>query len=302
MTAPTPTRFNLRSFVAFCTTWSFLLLLVSGLVLFVQPPGRIAYWNNWTLLGLDKAQWDGLHLVLGIIFIVAGAVHLYLNWRAFWGYIVDRARGGLKRRLELVLSLALVLGATVGTLAEVPPFISLVQLSEWAKASWQVSRSGEPPSGHAELLSLRDLCKKQKLSLEHALELLRADGVTVSDPGRTLKEIAADNSRSPSGLFTLIKGAKTVKGEEKGGAGTGKGGQSSGAAEPGTAAEPQPGMGWGQMTLRQVCSRLGVDLLRAQKALRDDGFEPHPDSTLRQIAGAAGKHPHAVLTRIHKAR
>ena len=46
-----------RSLTAFLVTWSFLVLTITGLVLYIVPQGRIAYWVHWSLLGLEKEQW-----------------------------------------------------------------------------------------------------------------------------------------------------------------------------------------------------------------------------------------------------
>ncbi len=46
-----------RSLIAFMVTWSFAVLTVTGIVLYIVPQGRIAYWTLWSFLGLSKDQW-----------------------------------------------------------------------------------------------------------------------------------------------------------------------------------------------------------------------------------------------------
>ena len=41
-----PARFQWRAFVTLFVTLSFLLIAVSGLVLYVAPPGRVAHWSS----------------------------------------------------------------------------------------------------------------------------------------------------------------------------------------------------------------------------------------------------------------
>lgn len=40
-----------RSFTALVVTWAFLILMVTGLVLYIVPHGRVAYWVHWSLAG-----------------------------------------------------------------------------------------------------------------------------------------------------------------------------------------------------------------------------------------------------------
>ncbi len=51
-----------RSFVAFLVTWSFVVLTVTGLVLYIVPQGRVAYWIHRSMLGLGKESWGDVHI------------------------------------------------------------------------------------------------------------------------------------------------------------------------------------------------------------------------------------------------
>ena len=60
--------FRTRAFISLVLTFSALVMLVSGLVLYVMPEGRIAYWNDWRLLALDKEQWGAIHTLTSLLF------------------------------------------------------------------------------------------------------------------------------------------------------------------------------------------------------------------------------------------
>jgi len=47
-------NFQLRAMISVLLALAFPALLVSGLVLFVSPPGRVANWTDWRLFGLSK--------------------------------------------------------------------------------------------------------------------------------------------------------------------------------------------------------------------------------------------------------
>jgi len=58
-------RFIWRAFISVATAVSFVALSVTGVVLLITPPGRVAHWTGWRIWALTKDQWSGLHYILG---------------------------------------------------------------------------------------------------------------------------------------------------------------------------------------------------------------------------------------------
>ena len=165
MTRNAPARFHWRAFVTLYVTLSFLLLAVSGIVLYVAPPGRVANWSRWTLGALDRHGWQSVHTVVALVFVLAGAFHLWFNWRTFWFYLRSKLAEGLLAKRELALATAAVVAVAGLTLADLPPFGSVMDLGDRAKESWS-SGGGEPPVPHAELLTLERLATTTRSSVE----------------------------------------------------------------------------------------------------------------------------------------
>ena len=67
-------KHTFRSITAFVVTWSFFVLTTTGIVLYIVPHGRVAYWTLWSLAGLEKDQWAGIHMTFGGVFIITGAI------------------------------------------------------------------------------------------------------------------------------------------------------------------------------------------------------------------------------------
>ena len=76
-------RFSTKGFTSLLLTCCFLVMTVSGVILFLTPRGRDARWTDWTLFGLDKEEWGALHINNSILLLVVVAVHLVLNWSMF---------------------------------------------------------------------------------------------------------------------------------------------------------------------------------------------------------------------------
>ena len=53
---PRERRFNWRGFASLATGFAFLIMIVSGVVLYVAPRGRVANWTDWTVMGLGKEE------------------------------------------------------------------------------------------------------------------------------------------------------------------------------------------------------------------------------------------------------
>jgi hypothetical protein len=93
---------------------SFLLLLVSGAVLFVSPPGRVANWSDWRMIGLTKHEWSGVHTWFAAVFVFMVGFHLVFNFRPLMNYFRDRFTRRLGWRWEWAVALALCVGVFAG--------------------------------------------------------------------------------------------------------------------------------------------------------------------------------------------
>jgi hypothetical protein len=72
---------RLRSVVSCLLLFATALSATSGVALYVRPEGSLATWTGWSLLGLDKQDWEAVHSVAVVFFLLAATWHLVLNWR-----------------------------------------------------------------------------------------------------------------------------------------------------------------------------------------------------------------------------
>jgi hypothetical protein len=104
---------------------SFVLLILTSIILYIEPQGRVAYWSDWRLWGLSKTQWGDLHLNLGALFLLAGIFHLVYNWKAITAYLKDKARQLRIFTANFNLAVAVTLFVAAGTLLDIPPMSTL---------------------------------------------------------------------------------------------------------------------------------------------------------------------------------
>jgi len=269
MTRNAPARFHWRAFVTLYVTLSFVLLAASGIVLYVAPPGRVANWSRWTLGALDRSGWQAVHTVFALLFVLAGAFHLWFNWRTFWFYVRSKFAEGLLAKRELALATAAVFAVAGLTLADQPPFGSIVDLGDRAKESWSAG-GGEPPVPHAELLTLERLATTTQIPLDRVPANLDAAGVRGAEPRVTVAALASANDLTPQQVWVKLKGREKPK-------------------------EIPAGGGYGSKTVGEVCSQLDVALDDGLARLRARGIEASADSPMKDVAERHGKRPHDVV-------
>ncbi len=275
-------RFNWRAFISVTTALSFVAMSITGVVLFVTPPGRVARWTGWRILALTKEQWAGLHIWFSLIFMIAAVLHLYLNWRAFLGYFRTRMDRAFALRVEWIAALLLCSAIGWATLAEVKPFSSLLAWNEAIKRSWETPAS-QTPIPHAELMTLTELAEKTPgLDVESMVKNLQAAGIEVQSPEVVLGDLAEQAGMTPMQLYAIATGQSVASGASQGGRGAGRQGQQ------------QDGYGMGRLTLRQYCGQQGLDLAKTVQKLREKGFQAEADMTIREIAATGGVHPSAM--------
>jgi len=265
------TNFSGRGFVSVAMTLGFVALVITGVMLYMKPAGRIANWTGWRLLGLTKEQWEALHICFSAGFLVAVGFHIYLNWRPLLNYFKSRLTRRFALRGDWVLALVLFGVVWVGTLAEVPPFSSLVALNETIKNSWE-EEDTRAPIPHAELLTLAELAAEVGVDLDAVIARLGAKGIAVESPAIVVGDLAQAHGLTPRELHDIAVGP--AAGERGPGGGAGRGGG-----------------GMGRKTLAGFCADEGRDLGVVLEQLRAAGIEATGEMTLREIAEGNGMRP-----------
>ncbi len=256
---------SLRRIVSLTLMLSIVGMLVTSIVLFIVPQGRVANWAIWTLLGLTKSQWGALHTNFGFLMLVAGGFHVYFNWRPITSYLKNKARQVkvFTPNFNVALGLFVVFG--VLTVAEVPPLVWVQDLREDLEAVG-AARLGEPPYGHAEESSLRVFLRNTGIDQVQARANLEEAGIQAVDPEVSVMDLALANGLSPQRLFEIIKGPLEQR-----------------PTEPLPIPEAMP-KGGGRLTLRDFCRQHNRDAERAVAILQAAGWTVDPDLSLKDNA------------------
>lgn len=280
-------QFSWRAMTSMMTTGGFLIMGVTGLMLFATPEGRLAYWVDWSLGGLTKEEWGAIHVTSSLLFLIAGFVHLWFNWRQFVAYLRHRFQQRVSIRPEAPVAGVFLAVLVAGTLWGVPPFTWVLDLSAAIKASWSVDASLEPPFGHAEEASLDTMALRTATPVATIVAAIRDAGFTVEATTDTLRRVADRNGVSPAEIWVeVVKRAPSVVPPPV----------DAGAAwTPELVEQRFEGAGFGAKTLEQVATELKLPLDDILKRLADAGIEAGGGDRLKAVAEDAKATPTELL-------
>jgi hypothetical protein len=278
---PKAKKFSWRGFASLVVTAGFLLMAVTGVMLYISPRGRTANWIGWEVLGLTKEEWAGLHVNLALILLAGSVLHLIYNWKPFISYLRSSAGrlNGMRRELALAAGVLLLAGA--GSIIQFPPFGTVLAWEDDIKDYWETTGSAPAPYPHADETPLNKFAAESGLELKGVLAALRENGLQVPDSTLTIGGIAGHNSLVPAAVYEAIRSKFGSSGAPSGGHSAGSGG----AGGPGT----------GSLTIEQACQKAGLELPKVLSALQAKGITANAQMRLYDIAPALGTTPGKVL-------
>jgi len=265
-------KFSWRGWTTFVVAISFIVDTISGIILYISPPGRVANWTNWTVWRLDKGEWEAIHTIFGYILLIIVGLHLYYNWKMFMNFLWSKVKKAMNLRRELITATLVCLLVFLGTLWDIPPFSSTMELGEYFKESWEESKV-DTPIPHAELLSLQEFSDKISVPIDQVLSALKSKGYKIENVQQTLGEIAEENGISPDKLYEAIK-SKGVK-----------------PLVP----ETIKGSGLGRKTLETIASEKDLSLDDVLSRLEQKGIKAGPKDRLKDIGSKNEKTPQEIF-------
>ncbi|MCK5294132.1 MAG: DUF4405 domain-containing protein, partial [Arcobacteraceae bacterium] len=100
----------LRKITSFTLLYSFIIMALSGFMLFISPFGRLSMMIKWEILGLGKMEYQALHLIFMLVFVLAGIVHIYVNYKAILNYWKNKSKKIIFFTKEFIITSILMIG------------------------------------------------------------------------------------------------------------------------------------------------------------------------------------------------
>ena len=254
---------KIRKATSLTVLLTFIALVLTSVILYIVPHGRVAYWADWHLWGLTKTQWQSFHLNLGLLLLLGIVFHVYLNWNVIVSYFKDKGKRTRILTREFTVAVVLTVVCVFGTYLQVPPFAWVVRISESIKDA-AAEKYGEPPYGHAELSTLKTFTSRMGFALAKVVEDLEAAGIAFESEEQTLQEIARKNKMSPQQVFLAMKPLHTV-GENK-------------------KLPLSPPAGIGRRSLADICQEYNLHIPTILRSLADNNIEAAAEMSIKEIA------------------
>ncbi|PLY07145.1 MAG: hypothetical protein C0625_05890 [Arcobacter sp.] len=194
---------NLKKITSLTMMWVMLVMTYTGIMLFISPPGRIANWANWKLLGLSKESYAQIHSTFMALFIIMTLIHVYYNWNPLTSYMKNKAKEMVVFTKDMLVAVILTVVFLVGTLSGLAPFSNFLDFGTGIKNSWE-KEYGTAPYSHAELSSLKMFVKKMGYDFEKSQEVLKSNNIKF-ETTQSLIQIGDENSLSPQFIYNLFR-------------------------------------------------------------------------------------------------
>ncbi len=259
---------KIRKINSLTASLAFILMVLTSIVLYIVPQGRVAYWADWRLWGLTKTDWGNIHINLGLLFLIALFLHVYYNWKPLISYLKNKSKQMKVLTPEFNVALIITVVFIIGTYFLMPPFSWVMDLNDHFKDNG-AEKYGDPPYGHAELSSLKTFTKKMNLDLEKSMVLLKQAGYPVESGEMTLETIGRKYNIPPQKIYQAIKPAEIASVQ----------------AEATTSNLPDsPPPGTGNFSLADFCARYNLNLKLVVRGLKTLGMSATEEATLKEIA------------------
>lgn len=175
-------KFHGRGLTSLLLSFSFLVALVSGLVLWLVHPSQSGGAGGALLFGLGKGAWKQAHIWVSLLMAASGIMHLCLNWSLYWGYVWQRARRGLNQKLELGLALAITA----------------------AVFSVSALGGGGDPMRRLAMMTANDVARSASQPVEQFVRAMEKEGIAIHNPADSLQEIAEHNQTTPQAVLEVV--------------------------------------------------------------------------------------------------
>ncbi|KAB2951652.1 DUF4405 domain-containing protein [Heliorestis acidaminivorans] len=209
-------KLNLRSFVSLTLFISIVLVVYTGIILYIAPAGRIANWSDWTVLGLSKESYSNIHTTASFLFTFFSVWHCALNWKAIVCYLQkNKSKKTMFFTKEFIAALALTVFVLLGTHYHVPPVSVILDVGEGIKASWEdqeplhdpldmTSKVGGSGAGYG-FYSIEQISNQEGIAVERAIERLQKAGVSAT-ADTEIREIVRHHGLSMQEVVELMLG------------------------------------------------------------------------------------------------
>lgn len=194
----------LRKVTSLTLLFSSIIVGISSVVLYVGPPSHIAFFSDWRFWGLEKYQWNSLHLMGGILFIIGVVLHSYYNWKAILRYMKTKDNKLIIATMPGIISLFITALVCVNAILFLPPTSLIAHLGHEINQE-HLHTYDVFPFGQPDKYSLKKAAIYMGKTPQKCLASLRECGFEVESAEQSIGRIAENNDISTSVVLETIR-------------------------------------------------------------------------------------------------
>ncbi|MGE0088271.1 MAG: DUF4405 domain-containing protein [Bacteroidales bacterium] len=196
-------RFSLTSFISIGLLFTFLLMLFSGIALYIAPEGSVSRWIGWNILGLTKSDWENQHVVFSFVFILFALLHIFIiNWNLMVLYFKSENKKSMVS-VEFLVVLILTIAIFIATNYNLKPVSKLVGYGKVFSQN-MVKNTVMPDVANPDQLSLNEFAILIHISYDELAVLLKNKGYKVVSKEIQISDFCRKNNTTPQKLYLLL--------------------------------------------------------------------------------------------------
>jgi hypothetical protein len=195
-------KFNWQIFISFNLLFTFLFMLLSGIILYFKPEGSVARWLDWKILFIDISTWESLHTVFSFLFLVFALLHIikiHLPNIAFYLQTKSQRTGR-----ELYFSAIITVVFLFGTALSLQPFNLVYKAGTNLSDAW--GEIDQPPEGVIGARStLKEYSQYRGIQYKSLEDSLKAMNISSFSGSHTFQNIGEVNNLPPYKFYEILQ-------------------------------------------------------------------------------------------------
>ena len=152
---------------------------------------------------LSKPQWNALHIVGGIFFILGMLLHTLYNWRALMLYLRGRKKRMAIFTRPFIVALVLTVAMCVCAILFLPPAKQIMHLGH-AINQKHLRTYSVFPCGDLKMYTLSKVSHYLGVDTDWLVNVLKKNDVRVGSINQSVLEIAEQNGIAPQSVLNII--------------------------------------------------------------------------------------------------
>ena len=205
-------KFNWKDFIIYGFTFSIILIILSGIIIYISPNSEFARSSNWQIFGFSKLIWRSIFISFILTFIGLAIIYVFIAEKDFFkNYFNKKRLENLSDNKEILGSIAVMVVVFFMSILEIPPMSSLSSLSESFELEWELKNLDKPLEIKNEMTLREVSALLPNVTGYDIVKKLEVSGLKVEDIKQSLSELSETNNFPVNEIKRIINSMTNIK-------------------------------------------------------------------------------------------